>query len=129
MNGVVLKFDSKMANTEGANTDTKKVDTGNGSSMIVTTITFNANKLAGESSVAVGETAVHEATHGEDGEKRGRNPLFRSEELDTERNAYTNQQSVHQGLGLPNPFGSYMDNVEGMAQKSTEDFCRKGGAC
>jgi RHS repeat-associated protein len=130
MNGVIIKFDSKLQNSELADTHVTTQDIGGGKSMQITTITFNSKALNSNSDVGVGETAVHEATHGIDGKNRGgRDPLFKSEELQTERNAYRNQNYVHEGLGLPSPYGPGGDDVEAGAQRSTAEFCRTGGAC
>ena len=129
VNGVVIRFSDKMSNTDFANTDVKTVD-GGGKPLVVTTITFNSKKFGDLSYLGVAETEIHEGTHGVDGNKRGgRNPIFKSEELNTEHNAYETQRYVHLGLGLPNPLGKEYDNVDGMAQKSTAEWCKNGGAC
>ena len=126
VNGVVIKFDSKMSPKEAANTDTTTYAIGG----TVTTITFNTKYLPQSTASSVAETEVHEGTHGIDGKNRGgRDPANKAEELQTERNAYTRERYVSKGLGEAHPGGSSPADIERDAQDSTRIWCANGGNC
>jgi hypothetical protein len=126
VNGVVIKFDSKMSPKEAANTDTTTYAIGG----TVTTITFNTKYLPQSTASSVAETEVHEGTHGIDGKNRGgRLPANKAEELQTERNAYTRERYVSKGLGEAHPGGSSPADIERDAQDSTRIWCANGGNC